>query len=127
MGGPEIPNAPELVSSREALPYCGAEIIGFSDRNPYEFIDVVPGAYDCYRGRAVSGHATEVITVGYTIEGDPFLNIHRLMPNGREILFWDATQDKRGPMAWVMIECDRYSETGQNQCTDSVELDDNGS
>jgi hypothetical protein len=42
------------------------------------------------------------------------------MPDGREILFADATEDNFGAMAWVMVECDRYSETGENRCTDAV-------
>jgi hypothetical protein len=52
MGGPEIPGAPEPVATREPLPYCGAEVIGFSDGNPYEFIELVQGASECYRSRA---------------------------------------------------------------------------
>jgi|GEM_PF-6599978 len=129
MGGPDIPGGPELVASRVPLPYCGAEVSGFSAGNPYEFIDIVAGAGECYRSRAAAGRPTELISVGYTIEGDPYLFIHRLMPDGREILFWDATQDKYGPMAWVMTECDHYSETGQNDdlCTDTVKLVDTGS
>jgi len=97
IGGRESPGAPGLEASRETLPYCGAEAIGFSDGNPYEFIDLVPGATDCYRSRADANRPTELVTVGYTIEGDPFLNVDRLMPDGREILFGDATQDKFGP------------------------------
>jgi hypothetical protein len=129
MGGPEIPGAPEPVASREPLPYCGAEVIGFTDRNPYEFIELVPGASECYRNRATAGQPTELITVGYTIEGDPVLTIHRLMPDGREIFFADATQDKFGAMAWVMIECDQYQEpgSGDDRCADRVELEGAGS
>jgi hypothetical protein len=106
------------------LPYCGAEDIGFTEGNLYPFIDIVAGAGECYRSRATAGQPTELITVGYTIEGDPFLNIHRLMPDGREIIFWDATEDRYGPMAWVMIECDSHSETGDGDvgCSDNVEL-----
>jgi hypothetical protein len=108
------------------LPYCGAEVIGFSEDNPFDFVDIVAGAGGCYRSRAAAGQPTELLTVGYTIEGDPFLNIHRLMPDGREILFWDATQDRFGPMAWVMVECESYAEPGDNDvdCGDTIELAD---
>lgn len=61
-----------------------------------------------------------------TIEGDPILLIKRLMPDGREILFWDTTQDSFGAMAWLMIECDSYSGPDQNEgaCANEVVLDD---
>jgi hypothetical protein len=126
IGGPEIPGAPVLVTSRVPLPYCGAEISGFSEGNPYDFIDLVAGASECYRGRADAGEPAELITVGYTIEGDPSLTVHRLMPDGREIIFWDATQDKFGPMAWVMIECESYSGSANDdvECSDTAELTD---
>lgn len=125
LSGPAIRGAPDLVANREPLPYCGAEIGGdFPDRNPYEYIDIVAGAGECYRSRAAAGLPTEVITVAFTIEGDPNMTIRRLMADGREIIFWDATQDKFGPLAWVMIECDHYSETGSGnvKCTDGIEL-----
>ncbi|HJQ96600.1 MAG TPA: hypothetical protein VJ935_12945, partial [Acidimicrobiia bacterium] len=60
IGGPEIPGAPGLVTSRDPLPYCGAEVIGFSDDNPYDFIDIVVGAGECYRSRATDGQPTEL-------------------------------------------------------------------
>ncbi len=123
MGGPALPGAPEEVASRQPLPYCGAEIVGHSDTNPYEGIEIVEQAGECYKSRASAGLPAELITVGLTVEGDPVMTIQRLLPDGREVYFWDATQDNFGPMAWVMTECVRYVASGptEEHCT-TVEL-----
>lgn len=127
-GGPAFPEAPPAVSAREALFYCGAEAMDerVDAANPYPHIELRRDAGACYHERAAAGLPSEMITVGYTIEGDPFLTIRRLQPEGREVYFWDATQDSYGPGAWVLTECDHYSGTGPTEefCRFDIEITD---
>lgn len=126
-GGPSVEGAPAVVANREPLFYCGAEVIeGLGpSSNPYEDIEVVDGASSCYHERATAGQPSEMILLMVTIEGDPIMQIRRFMPDGREILFWDTTQDDLGAMAWLMIECDSYTGPDQTDgiCGNEVILD----
>ncbi|MDX1469527.1 MAG: hypothetical protein R3258_09305 [Acidimicrobiia bacterium] len=124
-GGPALPDAPAIVADREPLPYCGAEFNDFRT-NPYETVEIVDGAAECYRLHAVAGLPAELIEIGITIEGGPLMWIRRLMSDGREIMFFDATRDRFGAMAWVMIECDGYagSPPDYDRCDDRIVLED---
>jgi hypothetical protein len=127
LGGPSLEGAPLVVADREPLFYCGAEVIeGLGPTsNPYEDIEVVDGASDCYHERASAGQPSELILLMVTIEGDPIMHLRRFMPDGREVLFWDTTKDAFGAMAWLMIECDSYTGPDQTDgtCGGEVVLD----
>lgn len=127
-GGPVFSEAPPAVATREPLFYCGAEALDerVDDANPYPHIELRNDAGACYRERAAAGQPSEMITIGYTLEGDPFLTIRRLLPDGSEVFFWDATQDNYGPGAWVMTECERYSGAGPSDelCDFDIEITD---
>ena len=113
-GGPVLEGAPSVVANREPLFYCGAEVVeGITFSNPYDDIELVDGAGDCFHERATAGQPAELILVMLTVEGDPIMLIRRFMPDGTEIYFWDATQDSYGTMEWTMFECDGY--TGRDQ------------
>jgi hypothetical protein len=113
-GGPALKGAPAVVANREPLFYCGAEVVeGLTSSNPYDDIELVDGASDCYHERATAGQPAELILVMLTIEGDPIMQIRRFMTDGTEIHFWDFTQDSFGSMEWTMFECDGY--TGRDQ------------
>ena len=110
LGGPVPPGAPEVVAERALLPYCGAAFVHPSIANPFEGIDMVDDARDCYRRRAEAGLPVEMIEILSTIEGDPVLIIRRLLPDGREEQFWDLTRDALGAKAWFRYVCAGYQE-----------------
>jgi len=108
LGGPDFANAPALFLERTALPYCGADgeeprVVQFFD----EF-ELDEGAAECFAGRVGEGLPTEIVSVGFTIEGDPIISILRFLGEGSVEWFMDTTRDELGNQEWLLFECRGY-------------------
>jgi hypothetical protein len=89
---------PNGFDSRAPLPSCGR-----IDARTFEGVGK-PEALRCFRRARVTGRRAELVTVRYTVEGDPITSYWRNL--GRRVEVWhDNTKDDFGPRDWTHYLC----------------------
>lgn len=96
---------PAAVANREALPWCGHEVI--ERRANGEFFDA--GVRECFLGAYRKGEAAEFVSDGPTDEGERYRVFYRSLGDGAVEVYYDYTADHFSPRDWTRVTCAAFA------------------